>query len=70
MEQQIQQTAEHGVITAHLRDFPVAAPEGWLFTAPTSGPVVYTYFMHGSWQSACQRAGIPKGTGPHALRHR
>ncbi|WP_255753225.1 tyrosine-type recombinase/integrase [Kitasatospora sp. A2-31] len=25
--------------------------------------------MDGSWRPACQRAGIPKGTGPHALRH-
>ncbi|MFE4971850.1 tyrosine-type recombinase/integrase [Kitasatospora sp. NPDC056651] len=92
VEQQIQQTAKHGVyvgppkttrsyrtvplpkmavqaVTAHLRDFPVADPEGWLFTAPTGGPVVYTHFMDGSWRPACQRAGIPKGTGPHALRH-
>ncbi|MEV7357501.1 site-specific integrase [Kitasatospora sp. NPDC091276] len=92
VEQQVQQTAKHGVyagppkttrsyrtvplpkmavqaIAAHLRDFPVTDPEGWLFTAPEGGPVVYTSFMDGSWRPACQRVGIPKGTGPHALRH-
>ncbi|MGG7571686.1 tyrosine-type recombinase/integrase [Streptomyces sirii] len=25
--------------------------------------------MDGSWRPACAKAGIPKGTGPHALRH-
>jgi integrase len=25
--------------------------------------------MDGAWRPACQKAGIPKGTGPHALRH-
>lgn len=45
------------------------APEGWIFTAPQGGPVVCTHFMDGSWRPACAKAGIPKGTGPHALRH-
>ncbi|WP_241990068.1 MULTISPECIES: tyrosine-type recombinase/integrase [unclassified Streptomyces] len=54
---------------AHLRDFPADGPEGRIFTAPQGGPVVYTHFMDGSWRPACAKAGIPKGTGPHALRH-
>jgi integrase len=31
--------------------------------------VVYTHFMDGAWRHACAKAGIPKGIGPHALRH-
>jgi integrase len=31
--------------------------------------VVYTHFMYGSRPPACAKADIPKGTGPHALRH-
>ncbi|WP_338493989.1 tyrosine-type recombinase/integrase [Streptomyces sp. SJL17-4] len=54
---------------AHLRDFPADGPEGWIFTAPQGGPVVYTHFMDASWRPARAKAGIPKGTGPHALRH-
>ncbi|MER6226348.1 tyrosine-type recombinase/integrase [Streptomyces sp900105755] len=54
---------------AHLRDFPAGGPEGWIFTAPQGGPVVYMHFMDGSWRPACAKAGIPKGTGPHPLRH-
>ncbi|MCX5092637.1 site-specific integrase [Streptomyces sp. NBC_00365] len=92
VEQQIQQTAKHGVyvgppktarshrtvplpkmavaaLKVHLRDFPVDGSEGWLFTAPQGGPVVYTHFMDGAWRPACAKAGIPKGVGPHALRH-
>ncbi|MFF5333068.1 tyrosine-type recombinase/integrase [Streptomyces sp. NPDC013181] len=92
VEQQIQQTAKHGVyvcppktarshrtvplprmavdaMKAHLRDFPADGPEGWIFTAPQGGPVVCTHFMDGSWRPACAKAGIAKGTGPHALRH-
>ncbi|MFF4727366.1 tyrosine-type recombinase/integrase [Streptomyces mirabilis] len=33
------------------------------------GDHVDTHFMDGSWRPACAKAGIPKGTGPHALRH-
>jgi hypothetical protein len=54
---------------AHLRDFPADGPEGRLFTAPQGRPVVYTHFMDGYWRPACAKAGIAKGTGPHALRH-
>ncbi|MFD9620457.1 tyrosine-type recombinase/integrase [Streptomyces virginiae] len=54
---------------AHLRDFPVDGPEGWIFTAPQGGPMIYTHFMDGSWRPACAKAGIAKSTGPHALRH-
>jgi integrase len=55
---------------ARLRDFPAEGPEGRILTAPQSGPVVCTHFMDGaSWRPACAKAGIPKGTGPHALRH-
>jgi integrase len=56
-------------LKSHLRDFPVDGPEGWLFTAPQGGPIVYTHFMDHAWRPACAKAGIPKGTGPHALRH-
>ncbi|SCF88596.1 hypothetical protein GA0115280_118232 [Streptomyces sp. Cmuel-A718b] len=54
---------------SHLRDFPADGPESWILTAPQGGPVVYTHFMDGSWRPACAKAGMPTGTGPHALRH-
>ncbi|GGU81875.1 hypothetical protein GCM10010260_13010 [Streptomyces filipinensis] len=54
---------------AHLRDFPADGSKGLVFTAPQGGPVVYTHFMDGSWRPACAKAGIPRGTGPHALRY-
>ncbi|MFD8563893.1 tyrosine-type recombinase/integrase [Streptosporangium canum] len=91
VEQQVQQTAGHGVrvcelktessyravplpqvvadaLAAHLRAFP-ATPEGFVFTGPEGGPIVYTSFMDGSWRKAVKKAGLPRGTGPHALRH-
>ncbi|MFE4205882.1 site-specific integrase [Streptomyces goshikiensis] len=91
VEQQIQQTAKHGVyvcppktarshrtnplprtavdaMKAHLRDFPADGPEGWIFTAPQGGPVVYTHFMASSGgpptrRPACLRAPDPTSSG-------
>ncbi|MER5326452.1 tyrosine-type recombinase/integrase [Streptosporangium roseum] len=51
-----------------MRAFP-ATPEGFVFTGPEGGPIVYTSFMDGSWRKAVKKAGLPRGTGPHALRH-
>lgn len=55
-------------LAEHLRAFP-AEQDGFVFTAPEGGPVVYTSFMDGSWRKAVKAAGLPAGTGPHALRH-
>ncbi|MFI6152156.1 tyrosine-type recombinase/integrase [Kitasatospora sp. NPDC051170] len=55
-------------VQQHLRDFP-GGPDDFLFRAPEGGPVVYTHFMDGSWRPATRKAGLPSGTGPHALRH-
>lgn len=55
-------------LAAHLKAFP-AEPEGFVFSAPEGGPIVYTHFMDGSWRKAVKAAGLPAGTGPHALRH-
>ncbi|WP_256069815.1 MULTISPECIES: tyrosine-type recombinase/integrase [unclassified Streptomyces] len=58
-------------LTAHLKAFPVAGPDGWLFTAPEGGAIAYNEFMKRVWRPACKKAGIPEGNGrgPHALRH-
>lgn len=91
VQQQVQQTAGHGVrvcelktkdsyrtvplpqvvldaLAQHLADFP-AEPDGFVFTAPQGGPVVYSHFQDGAWRPAVKAAGLPKGTGLHALRH-
>lgn len=56
-------------VQAHLRAFPVPTPLDWLFTAPEGGPVAYNEFMKRAWRPACEKAAIPAGIGPHALRH-
>lgn len=91
VEQQVQQTAGHGVrvcelktassyrtvplpqvvidaLAQHLRDFP-SEHDGFVFTAPQGGPIAYTHFMDNAWRRAVKAAGLPAGTGPHALRH-
>ncbi|MFI9846500.1 tyrosine-type recombinase/integrase [Nonomuraea sp. NPDC051941] len=91
VEQQVQQTAGHGVrvcelktptsyrtvplpqvvidaLAAHLRAHP-AEPDGFVFTAPEGGPIVYNHFMDNVWRDAVKAAALPSGTGPHALRH-
>lgn len=90
VEQQVQQTAGHGVrvcelktessyrtvplpqtvidaLAQHLKGYP-AGQAGFIFTAPEGGPIVYSHFM-GAWRMAVKAAGLPVGTGPHALRH-
>ncbi|QYC44947.1 Transposase [Nonomuraea coxensis DSM 45129] len=91
VEQQVQQTAGHGVrvcelktptsyrtiplpqiaidaLAAHLQAFP-AELDGFVFTAPEGGPIVYNHFMDNVWRRAVKAADLPAGTGPHALRH-
>lgn len=53
-------------LAAHLAKFP-AEPDGLVFT--TSGkPITRSVFGH-KWRSAVDTAGLPAGTGFHALRH-
>jgi integrase len=91
VEQQVQQTAGHGVrvcelktptsyrtvplprvvvdaLAAHLKAHP-AEHDAFVFTAPEGGPIVYSHFMDNVWRQAVKDAGLPAGTGPHALRH-
>jgi len=53
-------------LAAHLRDYPTA---GLIFTTETSEPIRRTAFSGKAWQRAVQSAGLPAGTGFHALRH-
>ncbi|WP_326644731.1 tyrosine-type recombinase/integrase [Streptosporangium sp. NBC_01755] len=48
---------------------PIYKPEEFVFSAPEGGPIVYTHFMDNAWHKAVRTAGLPAGTGPHALRH-
>ncbi|MGI9156950.1 MAG: tyrosine-type recombinase/integrase [Marmoricola sp.] len=53
-------------LAAHLAAFPT---EGLLFTTPTGAAIRRTGFSATIWQPAIKRAGLPVGTGFHALRH-
>lgn len=53
-------------LAAHLAAFPT---EGLLFTTPTGAAIRRTGFSATVWQPAVKRAGLPAGTGFHALRH-
>jgi integrase len=39
------------------------------FTTPEGGPIAYNAFRRRVWLPACEKAGVPAGFGPHALRH-
>lgn len=54
-------------VAAHLSAYPAGRDE-FVFRAPSGGPVVYSHFMW-LWRRAVKAAGLPSGTGPHALRH-
>lgn len=54
-------------IAAHLADFP-AEPEGFIFTTRNGTPVRRNGFGE-HWRRAVEKAGLPKGTKFHALRH-
>jgi len=47
---------------------PVQRPADLVFTAKTGGPL-HPATWAGIWRKAADRAGIPKGTGVHCLRH-
>ncbi|MEJ7773081.1 MAG: tyrosine-type recombinase/integrase [Geodermatophilaceae bacterium] len=54
-------------LAAHMATFP--ADDGFLFTTTTGQPIRRTAFSATVWQPAIRRAGLPAGTGFHALRH-
>src|SRR5256885_1868066 len=56
-------------VAEHIRRYPPAGPEGYVFTAPGGGPIRRTNFMRSYWNPAARAAGIPMGTALHALRH-
>ena len=53
-------------LAAHLAEFP-AGPDGLVFTL-SGKPITRSMFRH-KWRAAAQTAGLPAGTGFHALRH-
>lgn len=53
-------------LAAHLAEFP-AAPDGLVFTL-AGKPITRQAFGH-KWRAAVATAGLPAGTGFHALRH-
>jgi integrase len=55
-------------LAEHIRTYP-PGPQGWLFTAVQGGTIRSTNFMRTYWRPAARTAGIPSGTGLHALRH-
>ncbi|MDQ3616709.1 MAG: tyrosine-type recombinase/integrase, partial [Actinomycetota bacterium] len=54
------------VMAGHLAAFPASA-DGFLFTLDAK-PITRSAFGH-LWRSVAREAGIPTGTGLHALRH-
>ncbi|MBQ0983525.1 site-specific integrase [Streptomyces sp. F63] len=55
-------------LAALLKAHPTGR-EGFVFRGADGGPVARTWFYDNVWRKAVQRAGLPKGTGMHALRH-
>jgi integrase len=53
-------------LAAHLAKFP-AGPDGLVFTL-SGRPITRSVFGH-KWRAAIKTAGLPSGTGFHALRH-
>ena len=53
-------------LAAHLAAFP-AGPDGLVFTL-SGKPITRSVFGH-KWRAAVKAAGLPAGTGFHALRH-
>lgn len=53
-------------LAAHLAAYP-SAPDGLVFTI-AGKPITRSTFGH-KWRSAVDTAGLPSGTGFHALRH-
>jgi integrase len=53
-------------LAAHLAEFP-AGPDGLVFTL-SAKPITRSVFGH-KWRTAVKAAGLPAGTGFHALRH-
>lgn len=54
-------------LAAHLAAFPAAPPDGLVFTI-SGKPITRSVFGH-KWRAAIETAGLPTGTGFHALRH-
>lgn len=55
-------------LAGHLAAFPANA-DGFVFTSPTGEPIRRTAFSASPWRPAAAAAGLPPGTGMHALRH-
>lgn len=53
-------------LAAHLAEFPAGA-DGFVFTW-AGKPITRSVFGH-KWRAAVKSAGLPEGTGFHALRH-
>ena len=56
-------------LAGHLAAFPAGDGDALVFTAPDGLGIRRNRFSEGVWVPAVERAGLPKGTGFHALRH-
>jgi integrase len=56
------------VLARHLAAFPVGQDQ-LLFTNDRDGPISRTRFSEAVWQPAIARAGLPRGTRFHDMRH-
>lgn len=56
-------------LRAHLRRYPVAHPEGLVFTDDDGPALRRTAFSREIWRPVVAAAGAPRGTGFHAMRH-
>jgi integrase/recombinase XerD len=45
------------------------APKKWLFASAQTGKPIWTRTLYLIYEDARKKAGVPKGRGPHTLRH-
>ena len=56
-------------LAEHIERFPVEHTDRLIFTDDDGEPIRRTWFSREVWRPAVEKAGAPKGTGMHELRH-
>lgn len=56
-------------LAGHPAAFPAGEGDSLIFTAPDGAGIRRNRFSEGAWLPAVERAGLPKGTHFHDLRH-
>jgi integrase len=56
-------------LAQHLAKYPVTEPDGLVFTTATGLPIPRNRFHENAWAPALAKAGLPKGSRFHGLRH-